>query len=161
MKTVFIGIDPGLHGAVAVIDTDTLRTRVFPHGGEISGIASAVREALAWCAVTTEEDLQEVIALLEDVHSMPKQGVSTTFKFGQAFGVSIGALSAFGVPFDFVTPAKWKATILGSGKHEKADSLEKARQLFPQCADMLKFNKQDGNAEALLIAEYGRRIEIK
>jgi hypothetical protein len=87
-------------------------------------------------------------AIVERVSAMPKQGVSSSFKFGVGFGSVLGVLQALQLPFDFVTPAKWKGD-LKLGKDKKA-SLHKARLLWPT-AD-LHLEKHDGRAEALLIA---------
>ena len=41
---------------------------------------------------------------------------------------------------------------------EKSAARFKAMALFPSLADQLKLVKHDGRAEALLLAEYGRRL---
>jgi crossover junction endodeoxyribonuclease RuvC len=89
---------------------------------------------------------------MEQVHSMPNQGVSSTFSFGRAVGVISAVCELTNYPFHLVTPQKWK-------KHfgltaDKNEALEKARQLFPKAK--LKLKKDINRAEALLIAEYWR-----
>jgi crossover junction endodeoxyribonuclease RuvC len=89
---------------------------------------------------------------MEQVHSMPNQGVSSTFSFGRAVGVISAVCELTRYPVHLVTPQRWK-------KHfhltaDKNESLDMARYLWPEAKLKLK---RDGNkAEALLIAEYLR-----
>jgi crossover junction endodeoxyribonuclease RuvC len=89
---------------------------------------------------------------MEQVHSMPNQGVSSTFSFGRAVGVISAVCELTNYPFHLVTPQRWK-------KHfgltaDKNEALDLARKLFP--AAKLKLKKDINRAEALLIAEYWR-----
>jgi crossover junction endodeoxyribonuclease RuvC len=91
---------------------------------------------------------------MEQVHSMPNQGVSSTFSFGRAVGVISAVCELTRYPFHMVTPQKWK-------KHfnltaDKNEALDLARKLFP--AAKLKLKKDINRAEALLIAEYLRQM---
>ena len=47
-------------------------------------------------------------AVVERVHSMPRQGEASTFSFGCSFGVVLGVLGAMGIPFELVAPKVWK-----------------------------------------------------
>ena len=144
----YIGIDPGLSGGIAVIGDD--------------GIANAIPMP------TTDRDILTALlkqdmsrfAMLERVHSMPGQGVASTFKFGQNFGALRMALIAAGTPFETVLPQAWqrefglvfpkKRGLTGTQKK----NLHKARaqELFPT------LTITHATADALLIAEYCRRI---
>jgi crossover junction endodeoxyribonuclease RuvC len=89
---------------------------------------------------------------MEQVHSMPSQGVSSTFTFGRAVGVISAVCELTRYPVHLVTPQKWK-------KHfhltaDKNESLDMARYLWPEAK--LKLKKDINKAEALLIAEYLR-----
>lgn len=84
---------------------------------------------------------------------MPGQGVASSFQFGCGYGSILGVLQATLISMVLVTPAVWKRSYgLGKDKHA---SLHKARLMWPR-AD-LRLAKHEGRAEALLIAEYGRR----
>jgi crossover junction endodeoxyribonuclease RuvC len=89
---------------------------------------------------------------MEQVHSMPSQGVSSTFTFGRAVGVISAVCELTRYPVHLVTPQRWK-------KHfhltaDKNESLDMARYLWPEAK--LKLKKDINKAEALLIAEYLR-----
>ena len=92
-------------------------------------------------------------AYVERVGSMPGQGVASSFAFGLGYGSILSVLQASLISMALVTPAVWKRSYgLGTDKHA---SLHKARLMWPR-AD-LRLIKHEGRAEALLIAEYGRR----
>ena len=99
------------------------------------------------------------LAFIEKVSAMPKQGVSSTFKFGYSAGALEMALVAAGIPYRFVTPVKWCGALGLRKKPGESNTNWKCRHkalaqsLFPQ----LKITH--ANADALLIAEYGRREE--
>jgi crossover junction endodeoxyribonuclease RuvC len=89
---------------------------------------------------------------IEQVHSMPGQGVASTFQFGRAVGVISAICELTNYPVHMVTPQKWKKYF--SLTSSKDESLDMARMFWPEAP--LK-RKKDGNlAEALLIAEYWR-----
>ncbi|MCJ7828454.1 MAG: hypothetical protein MUP81_01780 [Dehalococcoidia bacterium] len=136
-----IGIDPGSCGAAVLLredgSTDIARFDQMTQ----TDIADALRE---WKA-------DSCFAYLEKVHSMPKQGVSSTFKFGLNYGFLIGCLTALKIPYDFVTPNTWQKALSCQSKGDKNVTKAKAQQLFPNLKIIHTI------ADALLIAEYGRR----
>lgn len=143
----FIGIDPGKSGAIAVV-SPTLGNYAIPFDEEeyIDTIRNVQREGM-------------VFAVVEHVGAMPKQGVSSTFAFGQNFGWILGVLSAFEVPYELVRPQKWKK--LFSCTSDKNTSIQVARRLFPD-VNLMKTERcskpHDGMAEALLMASYAKSI---
>ena len=89
---------------------------------------------------------------------MHGQGVTSMFNFGKSAGFIEGVLRAYNIPFQLVPPKTWKKEFsLGS---DKAQSIEVCKRLFPK-VNLLRTDKcrkeHDGMAEALLMAEYGRR----
>ncbi len=141
---MIIGIDPGKNGGIAKIRWDG--------------------HADVWKMPATMADLWDLIdrecnrhdetdfAYLEKVHSMPGQGVKSTFTFGEGFGALQMALTAAGVPYELVTPAKWQKAMGCMSKGDKNVTKAAAQRLFPN----IKITH--ALADALLIAEYGRRI---
>ena len=148
----YLGIDPGISGGIALIDTK--------------------RNAVAWSMPKTERDLcdlfvgisadRKIYGAIEVVHAMPKQGVTSTFTFGVNYGALRMALIAHRIAFEEIRPQKWQNRI-GCPKakkdkprtqHKKALK-GKAQQLFPDIAVTL------ATADALLIAEWLRREETR
>jgi hypothetical protein len=144
-EKVFMGIDPGQTGAVAVIASDWQDVYDWP-GDEI-GAAMIVRD------IVVSFDVH--LCALEAVSSMPKQGVSSVFKFGVNFGVWRGILAAFCIPFVLVRPQEWQKNLVPK-KSEGVNkpSLAVARRMFPDAELHLK--KHDGRGDALLLAYYAK-----
>lgn len=140
---VYIGIDPGKSGALAVISDDG-SVSIVPFDPE------TYKETLRYASGPTR-------AVLEHVTAMPKQGVTSMFHFGENFGYIKGLLEAFQIPYELVRPQKWKKEF---GISDKNSSVECCKRLFPgvplrrteRCR-----KDDDGMAEALLMAEYARR----
>ena len=159
-----IGIDPGLDGAVAVItasdwkdvyDTPTAvvegkkKRRIY-----VPSEMAATIQRLYGHAPGAKGD---VVVILERVHAMPGQGVRSMFSMGQGLGLWEGILAALYLRYEFVTPQRWKREMMdGMGKDKDASRI-RAMQLFPDMAESLKLVKHHGRADALLLAEYGRR----
>lgn len=162
---VFIGIDPGLSGAIACIVKndagETLVTLVdtpIINGGKgaknsynIAGMARILEDI---------KSLGDISATIEQVSAMPGQGVSSMFNFGKGYGIWLGLLAGMKIPYSLVSPVRWKKALLSDMTKDKAASRLRAGQLFPNSAHLFPLVKHDGRAEALLIAEYGRRHHI-
>lgn len=151
-----IGVDPGAFGAIAIIDTDTrdltiidMPTVKIKRGPRIVNQVSAHALAEALRPHLTSD----CCAYIEKVHAMPGQGVSSMFAFGRAAGVLEGALAAFDVPFSLIPAATWTKTMRIFGG--KDGSRARAQELFPEKAHLFARKKDDGRAEATLIACFG------
>jgi crossover junction endodeoxyribonuclease RuvC len=90
-------------------------------------------------------------AVVERVSAMPKQGVSSTFKFGFAAGVIFGVLAAENIPIRYVTPREWKKYFKLNSEKEAARAL--AIQRHPEVSG-LQLKKYHGRAEALLMLDW-------
>ena len=147
---IYIGIDPGASGAIAFIGTNEINVFDFEEGDAL-GFLKYIRQGYTCKAV------------IEKVSSMPGQGVSSTFKFGTNFGQWIGRLEALGIPFDFVTPQKWKKAMFDSMPKGdmKEMSRDRAQRLFPEMAGALKRKKDHNRAEALLLAAYCKKTDYE
>jgi crossover junction endodeoxyribonuclease RuvC len=83
-------------------------------------------------------------------------GVSSAFAFGEGFGIVKGVLAALGIPCQLVPPAKWKRDM---GLNQSKDgSRAKAIAKWPAHAYEFKRAKDDGKAEACLIAAWGAGV---
>ena len=146
MKPLFLGIDPGKKGGIAFIDNRTGEIGTKPFG------SSALIELLE------EARYYESVCCLEKVGAMPGQGVVSMFNFGQNVGYIKGMLEAFCIPYQEISPQRWKKEFGLSS--DKEASAEVCRKLFPNI-NLLATPKckkpHDGMAEALLMAEYARR----
>jgi len=139
-----IGIDVGQNGAAVMIcENSWIDVFRFKNATE-TDICNFLQEHSA----TFRDD---IFVYLEQVHSMPKQGVASCFDFGKSYGFITGCLTALQMPFELVTPQKWQKALNCQTKGDKNITKSKAQQLFPN----RKWTHAD--ADAVLIAEYGRR----
>ena len=151
-----IGIDPGLSGAIAVLTDDTLQIHDMP-------VMTVDRNGKAKRQVSANE-LAELLNLyagkdchvyVERVSAMAGQGVTSVFSFGRSFGMIEGILAALKMPVTFVAPATWTRAI---GRSPGKDaSRARAMELFPNYEYFFKRVKDDGRADAALIAHWGRK----
>lgn len=146
-ELITIGIDPGKDGAMAIIAPET--TYVIPF--------SESEYTKELCYLDSER--YRLFCVLEHVGARPGQGSVSMFNFGANFGFIRGLLSANRIPYELVRPQKWKKHF--SCTSDKNTSIEVAKRLFPNI-DLRRTPKckgpHDGICEALLMAEYGRRV---
>jgi crossover junction endodeoxyribonuclease RuvC len=95
-------------------------------------------------------------AYLERVNAMAGQGVSSVFSFGRSSGIVEGILAAYDITTTLVTPQTWQKSMEVRGG--KDGSRERAMQLFPMHAAMFARVKDDGRADAALMAAYGEKM---
>lgn len=156
---IYIGIDPGLSGAVGVLIPNEGVMVYDTPTAVVEGEKTKRRYLFGSMAALLRPYIgKDVLAVLENVHSMPKQGVASSFCFGEGKGVWEGILAAFEIPTELVSPQRWKKEIMADQGKEKSAARFKAMALFPSLADQLKLVKHDGRAEALLMAVYGQRL---
>ena len=125
-------------------------------GSKREYLLAVMRDLVLGLATTLDVGL----IAMEKVHSMPGQGVSSMFTMGEGVGAWKMLLICSRLPHEFVTPQAWKKALGLPAKAEKGDSILKAVQLFPDAASFLARVKDDGRADALLIAEWARRRSL-
>jgi crossover junction endodeoxyribonuclease RuvC len=143
--THYIGIDPGLTGAVAIVDRrgDLIDVYDMP---VVAGQVNAVELAQSFDTFPADEQ----IVAIERVASRPGQGVAGVFRFGVSYGIVVGVVGALGHRTLHPTPSKWKADMGLNADKER--SRKAAIDRWPKRADFFKRKKDDGRAEAALLA---------
>lgn len=146
---IIIGIDPGLSGAIAVIDSNN-KYNLMVCDMPVMPLSKTKRQVNLATISKYLKVWKPRYVFLEQVHSMPKQGVASSFNFGMGYGGIQGVLYALDISFTLITPQKWKKQFNLIGKDKKM-SIPIAQQHFPN----MEIGKKDGRADALLIAEWG------
>ena len=150
-----IGIDPGLGGAIAVLeDKKVLSIFEMPVMSEGKKNKRQLNSALL-VNLLKENVLnnEEVAIVVEQVNAMPGQGVTSMFNFGQTFGAIKGICAALGFPIFFVRPSKWKKyfELINSSKDS---SRTKAIEMYPKLSNQLAKKKDVNKSDAILIARF-------
>jgi len=144
---LFLGVDPGKSGAIAAID----------EAGRFVGcvkLKETEQDIWTWVLKTCGVGNGSAghFAALERVSAMPRQGVASTFKFGQSYGFCRGMLTANRISFEEVSPVKWMTVMRCRTGGDKNITKAAAQRMFPA----VKITH--ANADALLLAEYARRL---
>ena len=149
---IWIGVDPGLRsGAIGAVDHDGRYVGMSDIPAEGDKIDARGLKQLILDLTVPGDDYAICV---EQVWTLPKQGISSSGKFMRAYG-AIGAVCELLCDrVVYVPPRVWKTEMKVTA--EKEQSLVAARLMFPQATLLLK--KDHGKAEALLIAEYFRRV---
>lgn len=151
-----IGIDPGLTGAIAVLRGQELQ-EVFdiPVVPVRWGVKSRmeISPASLFAALAGIHDVQAVV--LEEVSASPQMGATSAFRFGQGYGCVQGVVAACGYRLEMVRPAMWKKAM--SLSRDKGVSRSLAMRLWPDQSELFARVKDDGRAEAALMAEWYRQ----
>ena len=150
-----IGIDPGLSGAIAVLENSKV-LNIFDMPVMSEGkknkrqLNSAQLVSLIKRNIKTNE---EVVVVVEQVNAMPGQGVTSIFNFGQTFGAIKGVCAALELPIFLVRPSKWKKyfELINSSKDS---SRTKAIEMYPILSDQLSKKKDVNKSDAILIARF-------
>ena len=155
--TTYIGIDPGLHGAVACISDGVASVFDIP----TVVVKRTRRDYLAHQFAMLVHSLVTygAKAAIEAPFAMPRQASNTTLLQGRGYGLAEGILVGCGVSYEAVAPAKWKKAVGIAPGSEKGASRVLASRLFPYLAPQLARVKDDGRAEALLLALYAKRLD--
>ena len=158
---IIIGIDPGISGAISIIENKKI-LEVYDTPTMIDGKKNKKQINSAQVTNIIKESLnrdKEVIVVVEHVNAMPGQGVTSMFNFGQSFGVIKGICAALSLPIYFVRPTKWKKHF-NLIKTNKDASRTKVIEVYPEISEKLKRKKDSNRADAILIALYFQDTQL-
>ena len=150
-----IGIDPGLSGAIAVLEENKIvglhDMPVMPEGKKNKRQLNSAQLVKILNDYIGNTEVAEII--VEQVNAMPGQGVTSMFNFGQTFGAIKGIAAALNLPIFFVRPSKWKKhfELINSSKDA---SRTKAIEMYPSISDQLSKKKDVNKSDAILIARF-------
>ena len=102
--------------------------------------------------------LEECFCVIEKSQAMPGQGVCSMHTIGLNYGIIVGILACLGIEYIEISSRKWQKEFFEPGD-TKVKSVNIASRLFPKCEFVTKRGRKiDGRSDAMLMAEYGRRI---
>ena len=159
---IIIGIDPGLSGAIAILD-DKKVLSIFEMPVMAEGKKNKRQLNSAQLVNIIRENIkknEEAVVVVEQVNAMPGQGVTSMFNFGQTFGAIKGVCAALNLSIFFVRPSKWK-------KHfelinaSKDSSRTKVIEMYPSISGQLTKKKDVNKTDAILIARFYYETKLK
>ena len=160
--TKIIGIDPGLNGAIAILqDNKVLSLHDMPVMAEGKKNKRQINSAQIVNIIKENTKLsEEIVVVVEQVNAMPGQGVTSMFNFGQTFGAIKGICAALNLPISFVRPSKWKKyfELINSSKDS---SRTKAIEMYPILSNQLAKKKDVNKSDAVLIARFYFETRLK
>lgn len=158
---MIIGIDPGVGGAIAWLDGSCVnavdmpcveirgKRHVCPHTLHRILTGPAFRDGVASRAGSVDA------VVLEHVQGVQGTGATSAFSFGRSFGVIEGVLAGLELPCVLVRPQRWTKE-LGVSR-DKGSHRAAASRLWPQQASLFARVKDDGRADAALLAHWYAR----
>lgn len=161
-RTYVLGVDPGLGGAIALYclrEKRLVSVQDMPTVKVQTSRKSKVHNNLDLYDLALFLDANRdfiALAVIEEVGAAPGQGVSSMFKFGFVTGAITGLVAANLIPVHTVKPAVWKV-LMGLSTDKKISRL-KAIETFPSHKNEFLRAKDDGRAEAALLAKFGERF---
>ena len=160
MDAVVVGIDPGAHGAIAVLTKAGQLLGVFdmPSTTEANGRPATNAPLLAGILA----GVCARVAFCEFVGARPTDAKVAAFAFGRARGVIEGCAGALGLPIVFLTPPTWKRLAdIPAGIENKDLARTRAIAKWPGHAEWFKRKCDVDRAEASLIGWAGLQREIR
>lgn len=155
-EKIYVGIDPGAKGAIAVICDDEVSLFDMPTLEHLMATTTGLRGAKG----------NSYRVAIESVHPLPGQSCIASFTYGENFLLAKLIGMCYNRDPVMVSPQKWKKYygLKREPRETKTEykrrSVDKARELFPSVVEDLKYSK-DGRAEALLIANWLKETDEK
>ena len=173
---IYIGIDPGLDGGIAILRDSIIELHKTPVIGgkdyDIQGMKEILFNLTMARVVAYKPSVanlkmpESVFCTIENQISMPGQGLTSTLQTGKGFGIWLGLLAGLEIPYQVVAAISWQKKLFTGVKGNldtKAKSEVIAKRLFPT-ADFRKSERarfaNDGLTDAACIAEYGKRTHM-
>lgn len=165
---IVVGIDPGITGGIAAVGDDSTAAVIDIPTVDVKVNGKCRRrvdvEALA-LEMRRPPVCDAKLVIIERAQASTRMGVSSAFAYGEIFGLIRGVVAANKIPIRLAGASQWKRDLglikpgcreIGrDDEREKGSSLDLARKLFPRLADKLARAKDDGRADALLLAHWG------
>jgi crossover junction endodeoxyribonuclease RuvC len=155
---LILGVDPGVAtGALAVLNGTVVVSLIDLPVHMIPAKRRGLRAELDGPALHALLSELGVVGhvFIESVGPMPRQGIVSTWRFAEAYGAIKAIVVTMGFPMTLVMPKEWQR-FHGIGPTPD-EARQRAVQLYPDAISALNRKRDANRADALLIADYGRR----
>jgi crossover junction endodeoxyribonuclease RuvC len=148
--TRYLGIDPGLSGALAIVETiNGVSALVDAIDMPATGTGAKARVDIITAAQWIAKHAPWM-AYVERAQAFPGQGASSGFSYGRAVGAIEATVALCQIPMTLVEASGWKRQLHLPGKDKEA-ARQRALQLFPAQHALLARKRDHGRAEASLL----------
>lgn len=167
MKT-WIGIDPGKDGGICILQENFIECLEMP-----VNCIDEIKSSFIYYLI--KEYKQNCFCLIEKSQSMPGQNSVSVFNYGKGYGQIISILQILKIPYEEISPLKWKREFNLIYKKKKGEKItiyqkkkivkERAVTIAEKLQPCMEFKTEkgillDGKAESFLLAEYARRKNL-
>ena len=156
---MILAVDPGLSGAFAFYDGTALSVRDMPTYTAVAGVRKTNRKFIDEAGVLRTLSSVRLVAeilVMEQVGGIPGQSAPAAFTFGYGVGVVLTAARCAGYRIERVAPATWKSALKVPA--DKRASRARASEMLPSHSGLWQRQKDDGRAEAAMLALYGWQV---
>ena len=148
---MILAVDPGASGALAFLDLAAGKLDILDMPTvEVKRGAKNKTEISPQMLAALIRGRAPLVAVLERVGAMPGQGTASMFQFGRGVGMLEGALAALQIPTEYVAPLVWQKAV--GSRDGKDGNRQRAAELFPAYAHLFARKKDNGRADAALMA---------
>lgn len=152
---IYVGIDTGLHGAIAALDVATKRVRTCAVPVTKRRVGGTMRDRVdvdsLLLLARAIAALGPIRVAIETPTPRIRQGQASAIVSGTVYGLLVAAFTGAGCAVESVHPAAWKGRSLKGGK---SVSVSKANDLFPADKAQWQLATRHDHAEAALIAHW-------
>lgn len=163
----YIGIDPGLSGAlVCITPSGAVRAKVVPTIKQSKGSSKRLYDVPEMVRILEDWKSRFLIGLvaLEKGRAAPGQGVTSMFRFGHGCGLWEGMLAALHLPYMIVHPNVWQRSVCtGLTGDPKARAVQAASSMLPNLnlrATRRSTKPHQGIADAACLAMHARKFHL-
>ena len=148
---MILSVDPGASGALAFLDLAAGKLEILDMPTvEVKRGAKNKTEISPQMLAALIRGRAPLVAVLERVGAMPGQGTASMYQFGRGVGMIEGVLAALQIPTEYVAPLVWQKAV--GSRDGKDGNRQRAAELFPAYAHLFARKKDDGRADAALMA---------
>jgi len=169
-----MGIDPGIYGAVVVCCDDSWQFHELPrmevskgrYELDLSQFVALMKNLSYNPTLGSDQSTMFSMTVIEKPPIVPGNGVLAYKSLFMNYGQILGVLATLGVPSERPDPKQWKKVVLAGTKMDKEAAITYVKNRYPDIKipphpkPKRKNDLHDGVADAVCLAEYGRRLLV-
>ena len=157
--STYIGIDPGLSGAIAFLRYKSV-IAIHPMPLRMYSASKEEPDSKALYELLRAYGKVECIGI-EQVGAVKGSSASSAFTFGRAFQAVLAAVEISGLPHVRIQPKEWKKSILVGTDQSKEAAIGFVKRMYPGVDLIPPGESKDSHdfAEAICLAKYAQKVK--